>query len=145
MLHDPHTIPEPVLVISGLTYLVPFYIAMQNTRFYDASTYLFLTFTTVGFHGTRNETLFMLDCIAIINFVARSYYISLQCRTISKNIFFISVVYSLLSYFIGKQYSIMSFHPDWNTQMFYHSLMHISSSYASYLLMNDYTTILTVD
>jgi len=139
MLHDPHTIPEPVLVISGLTYVFPLYIAIQNNRVYDASTYIFLTCTTIGFHSTRNETFFILDCWAILNFLLRAYYISLQCRTMSQVIFNMSVIYSFTSYFLGKYYSILSFDPNWNTQMFYHSLMHISTAYSSYILMKDLT------
>lgn len=137
MLHDPHKIPEPILVISGLTYLVPFYVAISKKRRYDACSYLFLTFTTVGFHSTRNETLFILDCGAIINFLLMNYLLSLERRVScsSKIIFLVSVLYSLTSYFLGKYYNIMSFHPDWNTQMLYHSLMHISSSYSSYLMI----------
>lgn len=139
MLHDPHKIPEPVLVVSGLSYLFPFYIAVSKKRKYDAFTYLFLTFTTVGFHSTRNETLFILDCCAIINFLLRTYIISLEQRVSSnsKIIFILSVLYSFISYFLGKYYNIMSFHPDWNTQMIYHSLMHLSTSYSSYLIISE--------
>ena len=141
MLHDPHKIPEPILVLSGLTYLCPLYIAIQNKMAYDASTYLFLTFTTVGFHSTRDESLFILDCWAILNFLLRNYYLSLQCSNLSQRIFLISVIYSFTSYFLGKQYRIMSFHPDWNTQMCYHSLMHISTSYSSYMIMKELSSI----
>ena len=137
MLHDPHKIPEPILVISGITYLFPFYVAFYNNKLYDAATYLFLTFTTVGFHSTRNETLFLLDCCAIINFLLRTYYLSLYSSNISQIIFLSSVIYSLISYFIGKYYRIMSFNPDWNTQMFYHSLMHLSTSYSSYIIIKE--------
>ena len=117
MLHDPHKISEPILVISGLTYLFPFYVAMSNRRLYDASTYIFLTFTTVGFHSTRDERFFILDCVAILNFLLRTYYLSLNCTNTSKTLFIASVIYSFTSYFLGKYYNIMSFHPDWNTQM----------------------------
>jgi cell shape-determining protein MreD len=44
------------------------------------------------------------------------------------------VVYSLVSYFVGQQFQILSFDPDWNTQMFFHSLMHLSTAYSAYLL-----------
>jgi hypothetical protein len=138
MLHDPHKIPEPILVISGLTYLYPFYLAISKKRIYDASTYIFLTFTTVGFHSTRYEFLFKLDCIAIINFLFRSYYLLRKCSIFCNIIFFLSVIYSLVSYFVGKYYNIMSFDPNWNTQMFYHSLIHIFTSYSSYLIMIEY-------
>ena len=137
MLHDPHKIPEPLLVVSGLTYLFPYYLAVKNRRFYDASTYLFLTFTTVGFHSTRDETFFILDCVAIINFLLRNYYLCLQSSNLTQALFFISVSYSFMSYFLGRYYSVMSFHPDWNTQMFYHSLMHITTSASSYIIMKD--------
>jgi hypothetical protein len=136
MLHDPHMTPEPILVVSGLTYLFPFYVAVSNEKIYDATTYAFLTFTTVGFHSTRNETLFILDCAAILNFLIRQYHLSLNANSMTQNIFYASVIYSLVSYFIGMPYQIMSFHPDWNTQMFYHSLMHLSTSYSAYRLMN---------
>jgi len=137
MLHDPHKMPEPVLVISGLTYLIPLYTAISSNRIYDASTYMFLTFTTVGFHGTRNETLFILDLWAITNFLLRNYYLSLYCSKFSRGIFLSSVIYSFISYFLGKYYNILSFHPDWNTQMAYHSLMHLSTSYGSYLIIKE--------
>ena len=139
MLHDPHKTPEPVLVISGLTYLFPFYVAIKHNRVYDASTYMFLTFTTVGFHGTRNETLFVLDCFAILNFLLRTYFLALKCSKQSQAIFYASVVYSFTSYFVGRHYKIMSFHPDWNTQMAYHSIMHLSTSYSAYTLMKEIT------
>jgi hypothetical protein len=136
MLHDPHKIPEPVLVVSGLTYLYPCYLALSKHRMYDAGTYLFLTFTTVGFHSTRHETLFMLDCVAIINFLARSYHVCRQRSLTVQAVFFLSVFYSFTSYFAGLHYTAMSFHPDWNTQMFFHALMHLSTSYSASLIMD---------
>jgi hypothetical protein len=89
------------------------------------------------YHTESNETLFLLDCCAIINFLLRTYYISLYCSNMSQIIFLSSVIYSLISYFIGKYYRIMSFNPDWNTQMFYHSLMHLSTSYSSYVIIKE--------
>jgi len=133
MLHDPHQIPEPILVVSGLTYLIPSYIAYKKEAMYDVSTCLFLTFTTVGFHGTRSEVLFALDCLAIVNFLARYWYLSKKSKF--AYLYYCSVVYSLISYFVGQQYSILSFDPDWNTQMFFHSLMHLSTAYSAYLLL----------
>ena len=139
MLHDPHMIPEPILVVSGLTYLVPFYMSIQQKRGYDAASYLFLTFTTVGFHSTRDETFFALDCIAILNFLYRSYTLSRECSCFCQRVYLLSIAYSLVSYFVGRHYSILSFHPDWNTQMFFHSFMHLSTSYSSYLILNELT------
>lgn len=137
LLHDPHHIPEPILVLSGLTYLVPFYMAIQDKRFYYSATCLFLTLTTVGFHGTRNEIMFQLDCLAILNFVSVMIYTSLKSSNYSKAVSYTSILYSLTSYFIGQQYQNFSFHPDWNTQMLFHSMMHISSSYSAYLFIKE--------
>ena len=111
--------------------------ALQKERGYDATTYLCLTLTTVGFHSTRYETLFALDCLAILNFLYRSYILSLQCSSFCKRVYLLSVTYSMVSYFVGRQYSILSFHPDWNTQMLFHSFMHLSTSYSSYVIMKE--------
>lgn len=137
MLRDSHKRPEPILVVSGLTYLFPFYVASTNKRLYDASTYGFLTVTTVGFHSTRDERLFQLDLIAMLNWLIRNGYLSLHCSKKSRNLFIASLAYCFTSYAVGKRYRIMSFHPDWNTQMFFHSLMHLSTAYSSYLIMKD--------
>ena len=136
MLHDPHKNPEPVLVLSGLSYLIPCYMAFKRNRYYDGSSYLFLTLTTVGFHGTRYDSIFFLDCIAILNFIISSHYNSLKSNNFTRGLYYSSISYSLISYFVGQQFQIMSFDPDWNTQMIYHSLIHLSSSYLSYLYMN---------
>lgn len=128
-------IPEPILVVSGLLYLIPAYYALLQKRAYSLATFSFLTFTTVGFHGTCSETLFLLDCVAILNFLAHNFYLSLASSRAAALMFIASVVYSTSSYFIGQRYTILSFHPDWNTQMFYHSLMHVSTAYSSYALL----------
>ena len=137
MLHDLHKIPQPVLAITGLTYLFPFYLAVRNNRVYDASTYIFLTFTTLGFHGTRNEIVFVLDCFAILNFLLRTSYLALKSSKETQCFFYLSLVYAFTSYIVGKYYKIMSFHPDWNTQIAYHSIIHISSSYTAYIIMKE--------
>jgi len=138
LLHDPHMIPEPILVVSGLLYLFPAYYALLQKRTYSLATFSFLTFTTVGFHGTRSEILFALDCVAILNFLVHNFYLSLASSRAAALMFIVSVIYSTSSYFIGQRYTILSFHPDWNTQMFYHSLMHVSTAYSSYALLSAY-------
>jgi hypothetical protein len=141
MLHEPHKRPEPILVISGLSYLLPLYVAATNNRLYDASTYGFLTLTTVGFHSTRNETFFKLDLIAMLNWLVRNGQLSLRCSNrSSRNVLIASLAYCFTSYALGKRHKIMSFDRDWNTQMFFHSLMHFSTAYSSYLIMKDITS-----
>jgi hypothetical protein len=137
MLHDLHKKTEPILVIFGLVYLFPFYIAINKQKYYDAVIFLFLLFTTVCFHSTRNEYFYVFDCCAIIIFFIRTFYLSLNTSKGCKFIYFMSILYCFVSYFIGKPYNTMSFHPDWNTQMFYHSMMHAFTSYASYLIMKE--------
>jgi len=130
MLHDPHVIPEPVLVLSGLTLLVPAFRAYQLNNLYFAGSYAFLSFTTVGFHGTRSEYFFILDVIAIMNNVIGNGLV-VHTKTAREIIpFWLCFSYSIISYFVGRKYQLFSFDPDWNTQMFFHALMHIFSSYA---------------
>jgi hypothetical protein len=135
MLHDPHQIPEPFLVLTGLSYLAPTYAAYSKKRTYDTLTFLALTCTTIGFHGTRNEFIFCLDCLAILNYLCRGLWLAAQKKE-TLICYGISVGYSLISYFVGRYYSIMSFHPDWNVQMVYHGLMHLSTAYSSYIVID---------
>ena len=127
-----HKIPEPLLVLSGLSYLLPSYIAYTAGFNYSLFSSLFLTFTTVGFHGTREQWLFELDCIAIINYNICAIYNVYKVGYPAGLIWFVSVSYSLLSYFGGQQLNVMSFDPDWNTQMVFHALIHLSTAYCAY-------------
>ena len=137
VLHDPHQIPEPVLVVSGLSYAIPAYMAFSANMHYTSATYAFLTLTTVSFHGTRNEYWFALDCVAILNFLAHQFYLSRRVGRYAQTVYVVSVVYSLISYFAGKQLGRFSFDPDWNTQMGYHACMHVSTAYSAYLFIRE--------
>ena len=132
MLHDSHKTPEPILVASGLTYLIPTYTAYYSGNTNMAFACGFLTFTTVAFHGTRQEHFFVLDCFAIVYFLGVNFRSALASGNYALAVFSFSTAYSLTSYFAGMQYKRMSFDPDWNTQMFYHSLMHLSTAYSAY-------------
>jgi len=137
MLHDPHKIPEPILVLSGTTYLIPAFMAYRVAAPYHMWSYLFLTATTMGFHWTRDDTLFLLDCLAILNYIGCSVVDSYRSPLYASRIFGAALAYSLTSYFIGQQFRIMSFHPDWNTQMAYHALMHLSTAYSAVVFMRE--------
>jgi hypothetical protein len=130
-LHDPHKISEPILVLSGLSYLIPAYRAYYCNNMQMLYACGFLTFTTVGFHYSRNDYFFAIDLIAIINFLVADYRAALVSGNYATAVFFLATNYSLTSYFVGRQYKIMSFDPDWNTQMFWHALMHVSSAYSA--------------
>lgn len=131
-LHDPHMISEPVLVLSGLTYLIPAYMSYEAKKYYYCNSLLFLTFTTVGFHSTRKEYFFILDIAAILNYIIYSSYLTYYLTDKDKFLTYFTVSYSLITYFGGKKYNVLSFDPDWNIQMFFHSLMHLFTSYSSY-------------
>lgn len=137
MLHDPHMIPEPILVVSDMSYLLPTYIAVTKGRTYDAATYFFLTCTTVGFHSTRSEAIFILDIIVIINFLGRSYQLSQNASIGSVWFLNAAITYSMVSYFAGAYLKAMSFDPDWNTQMAFHSAIHLLTAAASYRIMTE--------
>ena len=137
MLHDPHTIPEPVLVISGLSYVFPAWLAFTQGDTYSTASNLFLLGTTVGFHATRQEWLFALDCVAILNFLNCCSLKSLTAPPDAQLMFVLSTIYCICSYFVGQQYKILSFDPDWNTQMGYHACMHMISSFSMFLLLKE--------
>lgn len=129
---DDHKIPEPVLVLSGLTYLIPAYYAYTAGFTYTYLPTLFLTFTTVGFHGTRQQWLFELDIVAILLYNASLFHNVYRAGYPAALLWYMSMSYSLLSYFGGQHFQIASFDPDWNTQMAFHALIHVSTAYVQY-------------
>jgi hypothetical protein len=103
----------------------------QRGYTYTALSNSLLGLTTIGFHGTRNETIFVLDCLAILNYIACGAYNSYTTTPHARRMFHASLLYSLVSYFVGQQLQTMSFDPDWNRQMAFHSFMHLSSVYSA--------------
>lgn len=130
-LHDPHSIPQPLLVFSGLLYLIPGYIAYKKQNTYTCASSIILAFTSVGFHGTRHEYFFVIDAIAMLNYVfhgaSRAYFLTEK----EQFVVWFSIVYGFVTHIFGKKYNVLSFDPNWNLQMFFHSLIHIFSSYAA--------------
>lgn len=136
MLHDPHQTPEPFLVLTGLSYMYPMIQAFEKEEYYLCGSLMFLTSTTVLFHGTRLEIFFIIDVIAILNYICYAIYLIPQMTARQLHVTWFPVIFGFYTYFIGQQYKIYSWDPDWNTQMFWHGLMHIFSAYSSVIYLN---------
>ena len=130
-LHDNHLYSEPLLSLTGLSYLYPAFIAIEKEEYYLACSLVFLCSTTILYHGTRWEYFFYLDLIAMSHYVGYGAYLSSAMTAKVLHTVWFPVAYGLYVYFIGMNYKIFAFDPDWNTQMFFHGLMHIFSSYSS--------------
>ena len=115
--------------------MIPAYVAAQAGLPYSLASTLFLTFTTVGFHGTRQDWLFQLDLLAILNFNVAAIYNISKVGPAAVLVWFVAVSYSILSYFGGQKYSVLSFDPNWNIQMFFHSFIHFSTCYVAYIVL----------
>jgi hypothetical protein len=131
-LRDTYTDPEPILVLSGLIYLVPAYYGFKYV--YLRNSLLFLTLTTVGFHGTRHEYFFIIDVIAILNYIIICgwQYVSLLTNK-EKHTFYLAVIFAGYIHFVGQRYSIYNFDPNWNIKMFFHTLIHFFSAYTAHV------------
>jgi hypothetical protein len=110
--------------------MFPAYTAYMQEEYYLTVTLLFLTTTTVLFHGTRWEYFFYLDLIAILNFIGYVAYLSCWMTPRQLHAAWFPVVFGIYTYFIGQHYKLFSWDPDWNTQMFWHGFMHIFSAYS---------------
>lgn len=144
-LRDTHTIPEPFLVFSGLSYLIPAYVAAKAGLSYSLASTLFLTFTTIGFHGTRQDWLFQLDLLAILNFNIIAIYNIYKVGPAAVLLWCVAVPYSILSYFGGQRYGVLSFDPNWHIQMFFHSFIHFSTAYVAYYCFTQRALLLQSD
>ena len=125
-------IPEPYLVITGMSYLLPAWLAWEKGFYYSMGSNIGLAMTTMAFHWFRYQWLFELDVLAILNYNMCCFYNIYHAGPSAAGIWFLSVGYSLYSYFVGQQLSILSWDPDWTTQMFFHGLMHLSTAYTTW-------------
>jgi hypothetical protein len=130
-----HTTPEPYLVITGMTYLMPAWLAWKTGFYYSMVTNLALCATTMSFHWFRTQWLFELDVLAIWNYVLCTLFNAYYGGPSSLGMWGFAVGYSLYSYFVGQQLSILSWHPDWNTQIFFHGLIHMSTAYSCWYVL----------
>lgn len=130
-LYDPHTHSEPFLVLTGLSFLIPAYRAMLQEHAYLMWSYLLLCSTTILFHSTRYPFFFYIDGIAILNHIIGGAFIVYHQSNRERVSMWFTTTYSLFTYFVGKQYKLFSFDPDWNTQMLFHCLMHFFSAYSA--------------
>ena len=135
-LHDDHTHSEPYLVLTGLSYLLPAFFAIQKEEYYLAGSLVFLCSTTVLFHGIRWEYFFYIDVVAILNYVGYCLYLSPEMTYRQLHAAWFPVVFGFYTYFVGMKYRLYSFDPDWKTQMFWHGLMHIFSSYSALIYLD---------
>ena len=133
MIRDAHMKPEPILVITSLIFAVPSYIAFKQNKIYDCLTCLSLMCTSIGFHKLRTQTLFIVDFIAVCHFSVRIWYLSHLMEMYL--VYYISVFYSVISFYVGHKYKIMSYDPNWNIQMFYHALIHFLTAYSYYIVL----------
>ena len=124
-----HMIPEPYLVITGMSYLLPAWLAWKSGFYYSLATCLFLCATTMSFHWFRAQWLFELDVVAVLNYVLCCSFNAYYAGPSAMGVWVFSGSYGLYSYFVGQQLSILSWDPDWNTQMFFHGLIHLSTAY----------------
>ncbi len=140
LLRDSHMTPEPILVVSALCYLFPTYSILSTDtkgRLFDVLVLLLLTISSIGFHATRLERWFALDLCSITIFIVRFAYLSTQCSPFAQFSFVLSMAYCFISYFVGKMYRMMSFDPDWSTQMLFHSMMHLTTALSAYFILAD--------
>jgi hypothetical protein len=117
--------PSPFLCLTGLSYLLPMYVAYANGHYWTSGASLFLALTSVGFHWTHREDILAVDRLAILQYFACSIYQSRGWSAVSTSI---SVAYCLVAYFLGQTYSIMCFDPNPNVQSLFHAMIHLSTA-----------------
>jgi hypothetical protein len=135
-LYDPHQHAEPFLVLTGLTFLIPAYYAMLQEHVYLMCSYVLLCSTTILFHSTRHPIFFCIDAVAIMNHIIGGAFIVYHQSNRERAAIIFTTTYSFITYFVGQQYKIFSFDPDWNIKMFFHGLMHVFSAYAACLSLD---------
>jgi len=135
-LYDVHPRPAPILVLTGLTFLIPAYKAMLQEHAYLMWTYLFLCSTTILFHSTRLPFFLYIDVVAVFNHIIGGAFIVYHQSNRERIPMIFTTTYSFVTYLFGSQYNLFSFDSDWNIKMFFHILMYIFSVYAAFVSLD---------
>ena len=106
--------------------------AYECEKYYLSTSLTLLTITSVCFHGTKTKYFFILDQAAIFNYMFYGLYKTSTLTNKDKFITYFVIIYTIVTYFGGKQYNILSFDPNLNLQQFFHSLIHIFTGYSAY-------------
>jgi hypothetical protein len=122
--------PSPFLCLTGLSYLLPAYIAYTRGHYWTSGASVFLASTSVGFHWTHREDILAVDRLAILQYFACAIYESRGWSAVCTSM---SVVYCLVAYFLGQQCSTMCFDPNPSVQSLFHAMIHLSTATAAVL------------
>jgi len=124
--------PSPYLVITGMTYLLPAWLAYEKGFHYSLVSSLCLTATTMLYHWFHYDYLLVLDTLAVANYCVCSLYNIYHAGPAAVGVWGLSVGYTAYVYFIGNHLSILAWDPHWPTRMFFHGLIHFSTAYTAW-------------
>lgn len=133
--HYENKTPAPYLVMTGLSYLFPAMVAYSNGFIWETFSLFFVTGTTMAFHWFRDDTLFVIDVVAILNLFTCALYNASLVGVGPATPFIGSILYCFYSYFLGQQFKTLAWDPDWTTQMIFHGFIHISTAYGAYKML----------
>ena len=125
--------PNPYLVASSLTFIIPTTLAAYNQQWLHYSILLNLMLMSSLYHATKNITLFYLDQVACFALTASTIRLSLINNHYTVPI--TTIGYTIGTYYGGYMYNTFIWSPDKSVATFYHVIMHIVINFAvSYVI-----------
>jgi len=130
---------HPILRFTGSLYIVPGYLSIVKGYPYHASSCFLLALTSIINHTVSNQTLLIIDQAAMMNYLICSFYIGFAYNVSAKTIGLgaLSVIYSAYIYILGKKYGTMAWSEYVLERIFYHSIMHMSTSSVVYYAIKE--------
>jgi hypothetical protein len=121
---------EPELVVSGLAFLIPAYVAWYDGRDVSAAALSVLTLTSFIWHTIHEEWFRPFDFAAMVFVTSLEVYNSVNAGVNGIVISLFAVLYGFIVYYWGYMDGTFAFGPTRSIQMISHASIHIFAAAA---------------
>jgi hypothetical protein len=122
--------PNPLLLTSALSYILPIYVAQQLDKILFARTMQAILLSSLWYHSTYSRPAFVVDQISIVLGELVGLYTTYNTSNIGLLLWFFTNVYVGFLYTYGKRTRTLAFDPDMYSQSWFHASIHITTALA---------------
>jgi len=116
---------EPELIVSGLTFLVPAWVAWTGGQWVSTVALLTLTATSTVWHTIHQEWVRPFDIAAMVVVVILEFYNSVLAGVDGIVLGLLACLYGFIAYYWGYVDSTFCFGQSYAQQMRFHAILHV--------------------
>lgn len=122
--------PNPLLLTSALSFMLPIYVAQQLDNALFARTIQAILLSSLWYHSSYSRPAFVADQISIVLGELVGLYTAYNTSNIGLLLCFFTNIYVGFLYTYGKRTRTLAFDPDMFSQSWFHASIHITTALA---------------